>query len=261
MKLLPPLVIALIAFGVWHSQRGTTARLEAQADALRIERRDADALRRERDRLRQLQADATESAALRRDAAEARQLKQESSVRQATKPLPAEGFFPTAWTPAANWGNRGRGDPAATMETTLWAAAGGDIAALQSVLLLDATTRTRADALFARLPERARTLYGSVEQLIAAFTAKAIPLGEAQLVWQQQTSPDDANVCVFLRHRGSATPAAATPNAPPALADGDSSSSAYLSLRRGPDGWRLVVPPNAVEKIAKELGIKTREGF
>jgi len=27
----------------------------------------------------------------------------------------------------------------------------------------------------------------------------------------------------------------------------------FLSLHRDDDGWRLVVPPSAVEKIAKEL--------
>jgi len=45
----------------------------------------------------------------------------------------------------------------------------------------------------------------------------------------------------------------------PPLPENGTSSSAYLTLRRSPDGWRLVVPPSAVEKIAKELGMGKSE--
>jgi hypothetical protein len=147
------------------------------------------------------------------------------------------------------------------VETALWAAAGGDVARLRDLLQLDDAVRTRAGEVLARLPEAARASYLGPDDLVAAFTTKAIPLGDAQLVWLHESGPDDAVACVFVKNtnpvdRGPCRrrrdlrrtrfrpwrPRTKRPSQP------------YLSLRRIDDTWRVVVPMSAVENIAKELG-------
>jgi hypothetical protein len=46
---------------------------------------------------------------------------------------------------------------------------------------------------------------------------------------------------------------ALVPNAPPQLANYNPNPLAVLSLRRSADGWRVVVPPAAIDRIAAEL--------
>ena len=260
-KIILPGLATAVALAVWNIQRIEMADLVAQVEALREQNREADALRREQERLRRLQPDPAALAAAQHDANQALRLKRELASRNATQPSAPERSFTNNWASARTWQNRGRANPAAVVETALWAAAGGDVVVLQDVLEFDAAARAPADALFARLPESARTHYATPEHLIAAFTAKSIPLGDAQLVWQQQSGPDEASVCVFLRDRRAAPEAAAvatspkeTGSAPPSLPESAASRSAYLALRRSADGWRLVVPASAVETIAKEIG-------
>ena len=158
--------------------------------------------------------------------------------------------------------NRGQATPTTTVETALWAAAGGDVATLPTMLHLDDTVRAKAESLLAQLPQTARAIYPSVEHLIAAFTTKAIPLGEAQLVWQHQHGPDDAVACVFIRNPDNratppstaAVPPTSTDKVPPMAPPDHRTRATYISLRRGDDGWRLVVPASAVASIAKEVG-------
>lgn len=162
------------------------------------------------------------------------------------------------------------------METALWAAAGGDIATLKDLLQLDGAVRAKAEEILARLPISSRAAYASAENLIAAFTTKSIPLGDAQLVWQHQPGPDEAVACVFLRNPDPSLAAApprpseipesreeaiqrarlrAANKIPPMAPPNHREMAAYLSLSHSDDGWRLVVPLSAVEKIAKELGM------
>ena len=149
------------------------------------------------------------------------------------------------------------------METALRAAAGGDVASLKNLLQLDDAVPVRAGEVLAQLPEAARVFYASPEHLIAAFTTKAIPLGDAQLVWQHQSGPDDAVACVFVKNTDPGaivlSPANSGPpeKIPPMAAPSNQTKLAYLSLRRIDDSWRVVVPLSAVEKIAKELGRPT----
>jgi len=178
------------------------------------------------------------------------------------------------WLPPGALKNRGQGTATATVETALWAAAGGDVEALKNLLQLDEPVRARAGAMLARLPDAMRATYASPEHLVAAFTTKAIPLGDAQLVWQHQLTPDEAVACVFMKNPDAslATDAAAPlpiesreealqrasrprpEKTPPMAPPNQKTIATYLSLRRTDEGWRLVVPMSAVVKMEKEVG-------
>lgn len=259
MKLFLP-AIALVAVALmWSVQRIATAHLQVQVGALREQGRDLDSLRAERDRLRARQIDTTTWQELQRDAAEHHRVRQElDPYGKGDRADKNASFIAGDQRPAQAWRNRGQENPAAAIETTLWAAAGGDVVTLKDLLLLEGSTRTQATDLLARLSSDARGHYATPEHLVAAFTLKAIPLGDAQLVWQQQNGPDDAVACVVLREPSSAEspPDALGPpeKVPPSLPSKWKITSAYLGLRRSDNGWRLVVPVAAVEKIAKELG-------
>jgi hypothetical protein len=263
------LILVLTGVGVtWWTETLTATRLAVELDARRAESREMAALLRERERLRSLAPNEDELGSLRRAAAERAQL-QAALDRQEAEPAPQTPKLTLGdWRPARDWKDRGQTTPHATIETALWAAAGGDVAALRNLLSLDDATRTKAAMLLARLPAGERERYPSPEDLIAAFTIKAIPVGEAQLVWLNEADPDHAAAGVFLKNPPTETGAvdfAATPPAlkedsrerpPPQLPSQGTTAVAYLSLRREGDTWRLVVPPNAVDRIAKDLAVK-----
>jgi hypothetical protein len=259
MKLFLP-GVAIVALALtWSAQRFTTAHLQVQVGALREQGHELNSLRAEREQLRGRQIDSATFQKLQHDAAEHRRVRQELDSRaEAAGANKTASFIGGDQRPAQAWRNRGQESPSATIETTLWAAAGGDVVTLKDLLLIEGSTRTQALDLIARLSSDARVHYTTPEHLIAAFTLKAIPLGDAQLVWQQQNGPDDAVACVVLREQNPTEPppppAGSAEKVPPSLSSKWKITSAYLGLRRSNDGWRLIVPVAAVEKIAKELG-------
>jgi hypothetical protein len=280
------LFLAIVALAsVWVVEKLSATRLNVEIDAQREQAHELADLQRERARLRAKQPTAEELETLRAASAEHDRLQTEITARataRAAQPALSLG----EWTPAGEWKNRGRTTSLAAVETTLWAAAGGDVAVLKNLLTLPADTREKADALLAQLPADARARYPRAEDLIAGFTVKNVPLGEAQLVWFNQTGEDDAVVCIFLQtppKPGETTGTAATlPATPPPLTreeavraalqrkaeraanpnrepphapENEKSSATYLSLHRQADGWGLIVPSGAVDKIAKELQV------
>lgn len=258
-------VLVLVALAAaWVVEKSSAARLASEIETHRMQQREFARLQRERDRLRALLPSAEELETLSRDAAEHARVQHEIDLQTTKHAAPMPTLPVGEWTSAGDWKSRGQATPHATVETALWAAAGGDVAALKSLFSLPVETRTQAEALFAGLPATSRALYASPEDLIAAFTIKNIPVGEAQVVWFNETGPDDATVGLFLKNPPnppeSATPAS-TPAAPadprdrppPTLRADGRTAEAFLSLHRDGEVWRLVVPPSAVNKIAKEL--------
>lgn len=267
MVSMKPMKIALWAMAmsavvvIWALERMTATNLRAQIELLRTENLGLDDARGERTRLQQNGEEREQRARSQREAARRATLERQNVAPQVPAAPPAQAVLAVGeWLPPSSWQNRGQGTPTAAVETVLWAAGGGDIATMKNMLELDDTVRANADALRATLPEFARAIYPSAEHLIASFTTKAIPLGDAQLVWQHQSEPDEAFACLFLRHSGQ--PAGERPtdlpppgeNIPPMGPSDSATSLTYLSLRRSGDRWRLVVPTSAVEVIAKELG-------
>lgn len=277
MKTLLFLLVLAGVGVVWIRERIMAADLRAQIFLAREGNTEARSLARERARLQELQQQTEAQARRARAAIERAPAPAEPAAPQLPAPRPPPTVLtPGEWLPIAAWQNRGRATPTAAVETALWAAAGGDVATLRQLLQLDEPTRAKADSILARLPEASRAVYASAEHLIAAFTTKAIPLGDAQLVWQHEPGPDEAVACVFVKNPDAgivpvvAPPAPAIPETreaalqrasrriaektPPMAPPNQKTVATYLSLRRSDDGWRLIVPMAAVEKIAKELG-------
>lgn len=284
MKTIIPIAGLVALAATWAVEKYSASRLALEIAAQREQQRELTGLQREHDRLRALQPSPEELETLRSVPVEHTQLQHAIAEQAAARAARPPDLPVGNWTSASEWKNRGHATPHATVETALWAAAGGDVSTLKSLLILAEPTREQAAALLARIPDGSRSLYTTPEDLIASFTVKNIPVGEAQLVWFNQNSEDDATACVFLRNQPTpgesikpesapSTPqpqmtreeavraaaqrkaerAAIPDRAPPSAPDNHRSSATYLSLHREPDGWKLIVPPSAVATIAKEL--------
>lgn len=242
---------ALVAtFALAYRERVTAAALAGRLAALRRQEQQLTGLRAEHDHLREQILAA---------AARSRRNSTASLEREAAVPAPVPAWSPGEWRPAAAWSNEGRSTPGATVATLLWAAVGGDLAAMQTVLEFDDATRAKARAWFDSLPPATRSLYASPEDLVASVTIRNIPATTAQLNWLRQTDPEHTIVGLLLT--GPATPAPesaqiADPagSAPPPSAVGQSKNQlAVLDLHGTPDGWRVIVPATAVDRMAKLL--------
>jgi hypothetical protein len=255
---------ALAVLGLaWMGEKFSADRMAAELTRLRQQHDEISRLLHERDRLFQ-----------RRNDAEKLEIAQLEEAAPATPSIAArqEAKLRVAmplgdWVGMQGWGFRGQATPQASIESALWAAAGGDVATLKQLLFVSDEARTAAAALWASLPASSRTAYQGPDDLISALTIKRIPLGEAQLVWLNQNGPDNATACVFIKDPlnpiGAYDPAPvsqAEGSRPPQLAPDEKSVAAYLALQREGDRWRLVVPPAAIGALARELITMTKPG-
>ena len=142
----------------------------------------------------------------------------------------------TKLTPASQFRNAGKATPEATTETALWAAVGGDVEALAGALTFTASSKAKADAWFAGLSEATQQQYGTPEKVIALMVARdAETLSGMQVLGQKELGPDDVGVRIRV-----------------ASNEGKTKDDTFL-MHRTPDGWKLVLPDNAVEKFARQL--------
>ncbi len=250
-------LITAIAAG-WFVEQRAALRLHAQLAALREQRRELKSLQTERDRLRHLLPATARLADLRHSVIEHDHLLRSIHAIEST-PVP-EPLSLGQWTPATSWKNHGNATATAAIQTVLWAAAGGDVSTLQSLLELDPATRTKAEEILARLPIDARNSFGTPEALIAAATVKNIPLTDAQLSWFHEPDSHQAVVGLMLRNTpeiarppDAQSPDSTSDNIPPTLSERHETRLVFLSLRRTDDHWRLIVPVSAIDRIAREL--------
>jgi len=247
---------ALLAFtcivvaAFWFVEKSTGANLRAQLDTAQQTHRELTALRREQQRLHRLEHEAQE---IRTTAGSTGP--DERKTAASTSALPSKTMVLGAWSPASAWRNRGCTTAANTIETMMWAAAGGDVEDLRPLLALDEATTLKLDQLLATMPVITRTLYPTPKHLVAAFTAKAIPLGDAQLVWQQQIGPDDAVACVWTQSPVADQSGPRGKNREPdsRSASDHQTKSVFLTLHRTGQSWQIVVPPRAIDSLAKDL--------
>ncbi|MEO7599514.1 MAG: hypothetical protein ABIV50_11320 [Opitutus sp.] len=250
-------IVIAVAAGCWIGMRVSSQRLHTQLDSLREQQREMLALESERARLR-------ESLAALNATAPGRGHLPGAPVASARSDSPPAAWSLGEWTPCASWNNRGQATPRAAIETALWAAAGGDVMAMQSVLELDPAARSKAEELLNRLPPAARSSYVTPEALIASVTMKSIPLTAAQIAWFHEADRDRASMGVIFgtpeRSPEAPVKLPANPrdNSPPTLSDLRTSGIAMLTLHRSTSGWRLVVPVSAVDRIVAELGAPGR---
>lgn len=184
--------------------------------------------------LKKLREDLT---ALRKSTQEISQFAQMAQTAAALKTLGnSEATIPTKLTPADALKNLGRATPESATQTVLWAAVGGDVETLASAFVFTPTAREKANAWFAGLSENTRQQYGSPEKVIALMIAKdAAGLSGMQVLGQKEIAPDNVGVRVRF---GSV--------------DGKTKDD-NLVMQRSSDGWRMVLPDNAVEKFARQL--------
>jgi RNA polymerase sigma factor (sigma-70 family) len=202
------------------------------------------------DELQRLRAEQTELMQLRGQAAMLRQREQElaearaenrrlqsihpgsaqASGQSATQPLPA-----AALKPAADWNNVGIATPATAFETWNWAKSRGDVDTLAKTLVLDPDAKTKADTLYASLPESIRAKYGSAERMMATMQMNTKPIVAAQVISQDQVDVD--NVIVHTQWQ---------------YPDGELGQNAW-SLHLEQDGWRIRIPAGLVDKLGKGL--------
>ncbi len=273
MKTLLALASACVIGIVSVFNHMAASRLEAELQGLRKENSELPAVRREKERLQRVHAEAT------RRAAEGGATQSSAQARAESRTSAASTLVVGEWRAPGSWQKSGRSTPIATIETALWAAAGGDLAALQKLLHLDEAARVKAEALWARLPETARANYTSSEQLLAAFATKSLPLGEAQLVWHHQPDEDEAFACLIVKNpyyvptslpvsaplplptsreaviaqAAAMRESRAKEKRPPVAPTNEASRALYVSLRRTDAGWSLAVSPGSVDRIEQEL--------
>ena len=253
------MVLVLLGL-VWMSERFSAGRMAAELSRLRQQRAEAADLLQVRDWLQQRLNDAEKSK-------ETSQERTEPVGPTTIKPgVALRATMPLGdWAGVKAWGFRGQGTPQASIESALWAAAGGDVVEFKKLLFVSEEVRTAATALLAAMPASSRLAYQGPEDLISALTIKRIPLGEAQLVWLNQSGPDSATACIFLKDPlnpiGTNEAGPVSPESgpiPPQLPDDRKTGITYLSLQREGDRWRLVVPAIAIEMMAQELGTAPR---
>jgi len=197
-----------------------SALLESKNRELRLTQPSAEelhALRADHETLSQLQ---TELSRLKRGADDRVEAAKRSPKLEASK-----GVWPNAGPELSSqtWRNAGRNTPAASFETTLWAAAGGDVDALAAGLLLSDPTQVRA--LLAELPPEERAKYTTPERLIATLMAKDVTAHSIQVLDQVTGSnPDNVDLTVRLNSSGGAE------------------KQVTFNTYHVPDGWKLVVP-------------------
>lgn len=143
---------------------------------------------------------------------------------------------PMRLTPVNELANVGQATPESTTKTALWAAVAGDIEALAGTLTFTPSSKLKADAWFASLSEGTRQQYGTPEKVIALMIARdAAALSGVQVLGQKEIGPDDVGLRVRL-----------------AANEGKVKDDTFL-MHRTVNGWKMVLPDDAVKKFAQEL--------
>ena len=231
------LALAVSAGAALLFQRQSAAQLRGEIALLRDENRELAQLRAENSRLVATQPTAAQLEAMRADHAAVRQLRGEieklkSETDRQAREVERASLPPI---PATAWKNAGRATTEATIETLLWAAAQHDPDALASLMNIDAQLRPAVDRFFAVLPDATRAHYGTVERLLADFMTRDLPLGSMRIVSEKTIDDTRAVLTVHLEGQGNAR-------------------DLPVPLQHTDDGWRLAVVPDAVQKIANEIG-------
>ena len=186
-------LFTLVAAGVLGWQRWLNQQQRGEIELLRAEGNELARLQAENRRLKgsQLPAEARDAllakqAELAKTRAEIEQLQQQVGLREReaaenTSPPAPPRFGAGVAMPAADWRNMGSATPEAVLETALWAAAGGDVDAFAKLIVLDEKARAAATELLGSLPPELREQLRTPERMIAFFSIKDVPTGQAKV--------------------------------------------------------------------------------
>jgi hypothetical protein len=233
--------LAVFAFIASLRERLNVANLRVELAGREQQHRKIVALADRNRRLEAMQPSAGERANLRAIDEERSRLRQDIAKQQAGLREPvappavrARVRLEPVEIEASKWKSAGFATPQSTVETALWAAAGGDVETLARTLVLEGKARTAAEQLLAGLPVAAKSEYSTPERLVALLAAKELMAGapRARLSADIDEAAGEAAVRVRLRDAVGATQIAA------------------LTLKRQSDGWRVVVSERAVARLA-----------
>jgi len=122
------------------------------------------------------------------------------------------------------------------VETVLSAIASGDVGALQRAVFFDATTRVKAEALFASLSPETRATYGTPEGMIATLMATTNPAAGMQIMGERWIDADHQILRVQTQYY-----------------DGRVRENEF-NVQRADDGWQYVFPAALLDKFTAEAG-------
>ena len=239
-------ILALAVVGILTLRSRTLISMQHERDTLVREAGTLAALRAQQDRLAGESPSPEELAKLREERRAADHLRRELSELQeriqrrldaARAPVAAKGApqsaapvnLPGARGPES-WRNVGRENPSAAIETTLWAAEGGDVQLLAEGLLLGPTGASEARALLNRLPISLRSEITTPEQLVALLMAGNPPQEKMVMPGPGEESPDEKGarrVVTLVRP------------------DGEQRQAVVVTVKVD-DRWKLVVPDPVV---------------
>jgi hypothetical protein len=229
--------LVLVGGGWLALDRMRLAQMREEIAALRDNERDLARLRAENKRLAAesispaaLEALRADRAAVIRLRAELEALKARPVVR-ASAPVPMPDSMPKTLS-ATESRNMGRATAAASFETVVWAAGNQDVETLNQSIALEGAAQKKADELFARLPAEDRKELGTADRLVAYLTARDVLSAKMSVLAQMPLGEDGMVMKVLVE--GS---------------DGSKRMPTF-SLRRYPDGWKLMVPESAIDKYA-----------
>ncbi len=129
--------------------------------------------------------------------------------------------------------NVGQATPRAACQTLVWAALKGDDAALGNLLFLSDSTRTRADALIAGLPEDSRARWTPEKLAVLYFGAVVTDVAAAQITGEDLDGPAHATVALRI--------------------PGVDAAKSKLELRATPAGWQVIVPETAIDVVRRKI--------
>jgi hypothetical protein len=231
----------------WQALR--LAAVQVELAGAREQQREVRLVRAQHDRLQRTQVSEADLAALRSDHAALDRMKAElaglknradaKGARDAAAKAPPVRFGTDSIVPAALWRNAGNATPPGALETTLWAAAGGEINTFAALLNFEPAARASAVQLWTRLPADLQAQYSTPERMMAFFSVKDVPLGTASVRGWLPGTNNDSTVAVL------------------SLAEPEGGKARNVALRfdRQPDGWKLRVTPAAVAKYAAQFPV------
>lgn len=159
----------------------------------------------------------------------------------ATRPAP-ERFDPKRIVASDEWQNVGNATSKATLETILWAAAGGDVETFaRNISLPEGKARERALALWQNLPADLRETYDTPERLLAFLTIKDVIIGTAEVVDAFQVEVPKPAAEIHLRL---------------AVADVKTRDT-HLKFTKEGESWKVIVPEGAIVRYSSQLVRKT----
>lgn len=168
-------------------------------------------------------------------------LRARAQARKAAATLPAREkaklpAVPKTAAPAlrqGEWKNAGSATPTDGFETALWAASAGNSSALAGALLIGYEDKAKLRTALGRMSTKDD---GEVEKVVAGLALTEMRIAEMQILEAlPANNPQQVKLSVRVTER-----------------DGEA-RDVNFNMYQTPSGWRLVVPPVAIEKYLVDL--------